>query len=821
MFVYLLICLFLPYLVLENFVIQKRHSREQRLLPLVMGLSCLYMFYEIVEYLTKATNVFSILKDLLAMQLMLLLFFYILDISKLSLKKWICFVSFTIIGIANILVCVLLFRGSAYSLVAECVVIFYSLLDVGLAVYTVLKTGAKTRTRKMYLTLYIAMLFPFIAMIISLVGNYNGMILMPGGIGCFSIIVNYMIFTGQFYLSEDFIKENLFHSYDGMLFLYDTDFYYLDASDMAKERFPEKIKELEKNRLNYDFLGDIREWSLHPHTAKIMDVDESCYKVELQPVSDGRGKNKGYILSLADITSEMKEINAVKHQSELKSDFLANMSHELRSPLNAIIGGSDIVIKRGNLPESSRLMMGRIGQAGISLLEIVNSILDYSKLEAGRLELKEEEYDLKTILEGQCYAAVVSLKNKPVRFECEVKRKLPMRLIGDESRVEMIIRNLFSNACKYTDDGLINCKISSEVVSENQVLITLTVKDTGSGISKKNLQDIFEKYVTHSDISIAESTGVGLYTVKQLSNMMGGDITASSDGKTGSKFTVTFLQKFSGNETYNNFFIDESIINKFVQDEWETVVPDYIYPEGRVLVVDDMKVNREVFAGKAAPWQFTVDEAESGETSIEMVKERDYDLIFMDQMMPGMSGMDAALEIKKLKDIPIVLLTANTSDEMKKEALDAKLDSFMPKPILIELLKNNIEELMPKEKRILVTQDPVETTYEIIRQDENYHYVLEAYIEDIEDIIPRLKGYIEEDDLESFRIKVHGIKGTSRQIGKLGIGDLSEVMEMASKANHKKYIVDHLDSYIEDLTIVVNDAKNELERLYATSNMVL
>jgi len=811
MLVYLLICLSIVFFTLEHYVALKQHSKDQRMLPLVLGLAVLYMFYLIVEYITGASSVFLILKHLLLLEMCYLLFYYVLDFTKTSMPILVNLLIFFFIGVGNIFICFRISNGGRYKpfLLSVCGLFLTAII---LYARKVIKSNKKMPRRlRTYIWLFSALTIPTIGTALVEVFDWSDMLIMPACLAVFGLIINTLMMTGKFYQAEEFLEENLFRSFDGMILLFDSDMSFIDASDKANERFAPVILDMNMHRMDYKYSDEFRDLISLNSPVHTFDYGERNYKAEFQPVSE-KGDLKGYIMYIQDVTEEMNEVRDAREQTKLKSDFLANMSHELRSPLNAIIGGSDIVLKRGGVPESSRVMLGHISQAGNDLLQIVNSILDFSKLEANRLELKEKEYSLKRLCEKQTYNAVVNLKDKPVSFRLNISTPIPYTVLGDEARTEMILRNLLSNACKYTKEGSISCELSAEILENEKVKIKFSVSDTGSGMTKEQIEGAFNRYTSFADATIAETTGIGLYTVKQLCERMDGTVSVESDGKTGSTFTVTFIQRILSESLDSPCIMDESILKQEVYTDWQIVKPDFVYPEGKVLIVDDMRVNREVFLGKTKPWGFDCIEAECGPEAIEIAKKETPDLIFMDQMMPEMTGVEAAQKIKEFCNVPIVILTANTSDEMKAECADANLEGYAPKPIQIDEIKKHIERLMPESKRVIPDSNLMEINAQMIKTDPNYKYILEAYVEDIEEIVPLLKDYLENDH-EMFRVKVHGIKGTSRQIGRFGIGDLSEVLEMAIKANHIPYIENHLDSYIEDLNIVINEVRGELETI--------
>lgn len=235
-----------------------------------------------------------------------------------------------------------------------------------------------------------------------------------------------------------------------------------------------------------------------------------------------------------------------------------------------------------------------------------------------------------------------------------------------------------------------------------------------------------------------------------------------------------------------------------------------IFPEARVLITDDMNVNRRIFREIAAPWRLQIDEAADGASAVEAAKAVAYDLIILDQMMPGMTGVEARDEIRKFSATPCVMMTADVSDDMQRICMEHGFADYLIKPIQQAELKRILEKWLPAHKR----QECMEQTSSQQKEEqkkENYYKTLEIYIRETTKIKDSLKEYLQ-NDLAMFRIKVHGIKGTSRQIGKMPISEMAEVMEMAAKLENTAFLERHMDEFLEALELVLYDSKRELDQ---------
>ena len=411
---------------------------------------------------------------------------------------------------------------------------------------------------------------------------------------------------------------------------------------------------------------------------------------------------------------------AAREANKLKSDFLARMSHDIRTPLNAVIGLSEIELLNNmndlsgtGLPDSARDSFTQIHSSGSALLGIINDILDISKIEAGAFELAEAEYETVPFLSDIINTNLLSLKNKPVQFFLDIKGSFPAKLSGDELRVKQILNNILSNAIKYTDKGSIVLEVKSSKIESNSVLITFILKDTGIGIRSEDLGKIFDSYTQLDPKSNrkVEGTWLGLGIANNLAKMMGGSISVQSEYGSGSTFTVQIMQgiPYKGSDFSLFPCIGEQLAGdlralRYIGGSLEKINLSRM-PDKSVLVVDDLRENLIVALGLLKLYGLSIDTALSGQEALEKVKERkhtgQYDLIFMDHMMPGMDGVETVSKIREwergLGDrgqrsvIPVIAMTANALRGMKEFFLKNDFQDFISKPVshqaLDEVLK--------------------------------------------------------------------------------------------------------------------------------------
>ena len=426
-------------------------------------------------------------------------------------------------------------------------------------------------------------------------------------------------------------------------------------------------------------------------------------------------------------TLELEEQTAIAVQaSRAKSEFLATMSHEIRTPLNAVIGLSEIEL-RGSLSDSSRENIRQIHQSGSSLLGVINDILDISKIEAGKLELFSNEYETAPFISDTVNLNRVRIGSEHIDFVLEISSDFPRKLRGDELRVKQVLNNLLSNAIKFTKEGIVTmCAAWTPIKKQEKeaALLRFSVKDTGRGIRHDDMGKLFSSYNqldTRANRKV-EGTGLGLAISKQIVEMMGGSISVESEYGKGSIFTVEIVQEIEdsgpiGEETA------ESLRNfLYTTGRRQGDFVRFQIPDGKALIVDDLPMNLLVARGLLAPYGIEVDTAESGQEAIEKVRlklssspEDRYNLIFMDHLMPGMDGIEAAAAIRALEKeyekimplesrVPMIALTANALRGMKEYYLEQGFEDYLSKPISPELLDEVITRWIPQ--HLLVPMKP-------------------------------------------------------------------------------------------------------------------
>lgn len=369
--------------------------------------------------------------------------------------------------------------------------------------------------------------------------------------------------------------------------------------------------------------------------------------------------------------------------NEAKTDFLSNMSHEIRTPLNAIVGFSNLLLEDESVPDSAKEEVKDIVMSADNLLEIVNGILDISKIEANKLEIVNTEYVFSKMCDELVALSIGRLGDKPIEFKTSFDPSIPKVLYGDVSRIKQICVNILTNAIKYTKEGWIEFKISG-VIKNNVCRLIISVEDTGIGIKKENIDKLFNKFerLDLEDNITIEGTGLGLAITKKLVELMNGKIVVQSVFGKGSKFTVSIDQRIVKNPTIK------------LEDSPEPVEEIKTHNK-KVLIVDDNKINLKVAERLLESYGIDTESVESGAAALEKIQNGEkYDMILLDDMMPKMSGVET---LKKLKEIPgfkiiTIALTANALTGMREKYLQDGFDDYLAKPIN----KNELNRIINK-----------------------------------------------------------------------------------------------------------------------------
>ncbi len=526
----------------------------------------------------------------------------------------------------------------------------------------------------------------------------------------------------------------------------------------------------------------------------------------------------------------IEQLNIAKETAEkanrAKSDFLSSMSHEIRTPLNAIVGFSDCIINANSLEEAKDNAKDVV-TASNTLLEIVNGILDISKIEAGKLELVETDYDIKKLLNDVIKLIRVRIGDKPLDFKVNIAEDLPQVLYGDHTNVKKIMINLLTNAVKYTDQGWISLDVKCVKVNDQICRLIVSVKDSGRGIKKEDIAKLFTKFqrVDEDRNTTIEGTGLGLAITKQLVKMMNGNIVVNSVYGEGSEFTVA---------------IDQRLSLAKIETEKEEVTDYNLDLTGKkILIVDDNKLNIKVAEKILSKYNPTIDSCESGFECLEKVKLNNYDLILLDDMMPKMRGSEVLVKLKENPNFstPVIMLTANAINGMEEQYLNKGFNGYLSKPIekdkLFSILKkyltttkndisNNTEAVLKEatagnmndnKKDINYLKENginIDASLELLGDVATYNEILKEYVNGINEKITNLTNFKNNNDMENYAILVHSLKSESRYLGFDKLADICLQHELKSKENDSTYVNNNFNILLTELNNILKIVKQYL-----------
>ncbi|MCL2218714.1 MAG: ATP-binding protein [Chitinispirillia bacterium] len=553
---------------------------------------------------------------------------------------------------------------------------------------------------------------------------------------------------------------------------------------------------------------------------------------------------------VAGLLTPLREtMQSLELASKAKSDFLARMSHEIRTPMNAIIGIVQIQFQKGNLSADIETAFDRIYNSGNMLLGIINDILDMSKIETGKLLLSPAEYDVPSLINDAVQFNIVRLGSKQIEFRLDINENLPSRLIGDEMRLKQVLNNILSNAFKYTDKGSVTLKVS-HVADAGDVTLIIRVTDTGQGIRKDDLEFLFAEYQRFNEGANrhTEGTGLGLNITQRLVAMMDGTIDVESEYGKGSMFTVTVKQKaVSGagvigaelSERLRNFTFTGIKTSAGLKIKYDQM------PYGNVLIVDDVETNLLVAEGLLSLYGLVIDTAGSGPAAIDKIKGgRKYDIVFMDHMMPGMDGVEAARKLRGLGyDGVIVALTANAIYGTEEMFSRNGFNGFVSKPIDVrkldavltkfirdkyrndETVRMPVDEVMGEGpvsgesepgklagdkpapdglgRGVLAPENLTPVAQPEVKPVQMNERFLKALKRDIEKSEAAMREALANNDIELFTTTVHGLKSAFAAIGEKEKSEQALALELAGRRGDREYIDTNAGKFITMLGEII------------------
>ncbi len=401
-------------------------------------------------------------------------------------------------------------------------------------------------------------------------------------------------------------------------------------------------------------------------------------------------------------SKELYELNRSQNR------FFSSMSHEIRTPINTVLGLNEIILRQEDASEEIKNDARNIRGAGRLLLSLINDILDVSKIEAGKMDIVPVDYNISSLLSEIVNMIWLKAEEKGLRFDVDIDPAVPRVLFGDEIRIKQILINLLNNAVKYTKEGSIGLHMECEFSASGDVLLKINVSDTGVGIKSEALPHLFDTFqrLDEEKNRYIEGTGLGLSIVKQLVDLMNGEITVNSVYGRGSTFSVILKQGISSEEPIG----DINVFSSGKQGVAERFEHTFHAPDARILIVDDNEMNLQVEEKLLRGTEMTVDLASSGSEALIKTLQYRYDVIFMDHLMPEMDGIECFSRIRKQegglnKNIPVIALTANAGSENIELYSSTGFDGYLVKPVSGRQLEDMLITHLPAEKVITSSEN--------------------------------------------------------------------------------------------------------------------
>ena len=624
-----------------------------------------------------------------------------------------------------------------------------------------------------------------------------------------------------------------------------------------------------------DQLFSFQEENIFDFKEKSKEVDAICCHNQLycsltiNKICDKYGDIIGHILIVTDLSERMKSMKNLEeamkeaeYANKAKSIFLANMSHEIRTPMNAIIGFSELVLKM-DINTEIRKHIEDIKWSSNNLLAIINDILDISKIESGKAEIIPDNYHTGSLFSDVSLIIAPQAGKKGLAFDMKIEENIPRELYGDKVRIRGVLINILNNAVKYTQKGNVLFEASILKLSQENVTLEFKISDTGVGIKKEDLKNVFHNF-ERLDQKIhygIEGSGLGLAIANEYVSLMGGNITVESIYGEGSVFTVRIEQKIIDSRPL------EKDYSKLNPEHISEGISDLKIEGLSVLVADDNLINLRVACGILSYYGLSVDTATTGKEAIQLCKNKKYSLVFMDQMMPEMDGVEAMQELRTLNshyalggEGKIIVLTADAIKGTREHLIKQGFDEYLGKPINIEQLERMFLQFIPKDKisfqpksnqekggsnlssckncknscddtnssdsdssnskdenqdlKYLKEQLPLMDVEKGISNCgghiQDYLEILKITYEYGEKQLEELKMLWSQKDYENYVIKIHSMKSTSLNIGAANASQLAREQEEKGKAGDFAYIDEHMELFQKEYTNILTDLERVL-----------
>ncbi len=573
--------------------------------------------------------------------------------------------------------------------------------------------------------------------------------------------------------------------------------------------------------------------------------ENSIYDISPELIHPDVGDlRKGRVLPLSDrmsyflrkVSSDLQETaTEAKNANSAKTAFLSHMSHEIRTPINAVLGMDEMILRESTEPDILNYAED-IRSAGNNLLGIVNDVLDFSKIEAGKMSIIPVEYEVASLVNDLYNTVRIRADRKGLEVRLDIDPSVPSVIFGDETRIRQVITNLLTNAVKYTEEGSVTLSIKKvrenspedrdslalscpgEECPKSFIRIRAEVKDTGIGIRREDINKLFDEFIRMDERRnrAVEGTGLGLNITRELLDLMGSRLFVDSVYGEGSVFSFEILQGVVRNEPVGN------INGKLKSTSHQQYHVKFTAEDANLLVVDDTKVNLDVIKNLLKNTKIKIDTAESGAEALELVRRNEYDVIFLDHLMPKMDGPETLRKMMDMKDnlsskAPVISLTANALSGARDQYLKAGFKDYLSKPVNPRELEDMLFKFIPPEKvRTLSGQDDkkndpglpswlfeaegIDTAAGIksCSSADIYLIALEAFYETISENADEIEAYYRREDIENYTVKVHAVKSSARTIGALALSEKAAALEKAGHSSDLTTIRGNTEEFLKD-----------------------
>lgn len=663
------------------------------------------------------------------------------------------------------------------------------------------------------------------------------------------------------------LEEVFGHSMDNGYIAFNMDFCLMNFNSRAAEYFNE-LKKMQRgsnvyedssgvNRCIVKWLKSLEGSKFFP-VSTTFDHNDKNFKCNANRLKGLGGRKYGYMVEIIDDTVSQQYIRLLSNYNKAleesvenaekadkaKSRFLAQMSHEIRTPINVILGMNEMTLREAH-DEDILEYSDNIRTAGRTLLALINSILDFSKIEDGKMDIVEVDYDTADMMNSLIIMTSERASEKGLNFETEIPPELPSVLHGDDVRVRQVVTNILTNAVKYTAEGQVTFRVSVKDSDGKKVRLLFEVEDTGIGIREEDRERLFASFerLDEERNRNIEGTGLGISIVQKLLEMMGSSLQVESTYGEGSRFYFELEQGIADNKPMGALSgRDRTEAHRSPADE------RYVYaPEAKILLVDDNRMNLMVARGLFKRNSVKLTLAEGGYKALEFVMQNDYDIIYMDHLMPGLDGIETMKRMRKeglIKgNTKVIMMTANAIVGAKEQYLKLGFDGYLSKPVNVEDLEKSLAEYLPEskisyrtrdeeEKRVKNTQEgdgdaiPEEfkKSFEELSDEESmilidkdrglqyakgdetfYKEMLELYVELRQERIEALKTAYENKNAKDYVIAVHDLKSNSRLIGAMNFADFVQELESAGKREDFGFIGEQQDKLMSTFDKIIEE----------------